>query len=125
NQWYKKGIPNAIPYQLENDLSINILTLPYFIGCKLEALFDRGMADLRLSKDLEDIIFLVHYIPKFVEEIAESEDDLKAYIKSRFAELKASPQLNEAIFCVLPTGENDPDNVKQALAVLNDFIHLQ
>ncbi len=99
------------------------MTLPYFIGCKLEALFNRGMRDLRLSKDFEDIAFLLHYYPTTAKEIVNSVPDLKEFIKARFKYLLNNPQLNEAIFCVLPAGENDPDNIKRTLFAINQLIH--
>jgi len=52
NRWYSQGIVHSIPYEIEKNITIRILSIPYFIGCKLEALFNRGMGDLRLSKDL-------------------------------------------------------------------------
>lgn len=122
NQWYGKGIPNAIEYKLEEDLSINILPLAYFVGCKLEALFNRGMSDLRLSKDLEDIVFLLNYAAQLVDDISNCESELKSFIKDRFAELRKHPTIQEAIFCVLPAGENEPDNVKQVLFIINTIL---
>lgn len=116
NPWYHQGIPHAITYPLENDLTIQILSLSYFMACKLEALFDRGMKDLRLSKDLEDIIFLVNYADHLKDEITLSEDTVKAFIQRQFRELMDKPELTEAVFCVLPVGENEPENVKEILA---------
>lgn len=125
NQWYKKGIANAIAYQLEDDLSINILSLPYFIGCKFEALFDRGMKDLRSSKDLEDIVFLLNYATQLIDEVLHSEEDLKTFIKERFAELLNHPNIQEAIFCVLPAGENAPENVKEVISIIEALLRLK
>ena len=122
NQWYKKGIPNAITYQLEEGLLINILPLPYFIACKLEALFDRGMKDLRLSKDLEDIVFLLNYIEELPEEIAGCETELKEFIQDRFATLTKHAELNEAIYCVLPAGENDTANLRRIKLIMMQII---
>lgn len=125
NQWYRKGIPHAIKYKLEKDLSINILPLPYFIACKLEALFVRGMKDLRLSKDLEDIVFLVNYADQLVDEISNCDEELKAFIKERFTELRNHPAILEAVFCVLPAGESEPGNVRQVLSIINTVLHLE
>ena len=44
NRWYSEGIIYSIPYEIEKGMTIQILSIPYFIGCKLEALFNRGNA---------------------------------------------------------------------------------
>jgi predicted nucleotidyltransferase len=115
NRWYSEGIVHAIPYEIEKNITIRILELPYFIGCKLEALFNRGMRDLRLSKDLEDIIFLLNYGTKVITD----NNGLKKYISDQVKILLAKPELREAIFCVLPSGENDTAYVDNIMEELN------
>jgi geranylgeranyl pyrophosphate synthase len=82
------------------------------------------MNDLRLSKDLEDIVFLLNYAAQLVDDISNCESELKSFIKERFAELQNHPTIQEAIFCVLPAGENEPANVKQILFIINTIINL-
>lgn len=111
NRWYKQAIPHAILYYLEHNLSINILPLPFFIACKLEALFNRGIKDLRLSKDWEDLVFLIRHADKIVEEIKNIEQNVQSFITTRFKDLLDRPQIFESIFCALPVNENEPDNI--------------
>jgi predicted nucleotidyltransferase len=115
NRWYSEGIIYSIPYEIEKGMTIQILSIPYFIGCKLEALFNRGMSDLRLSKDLEDIVFLLNYGIK----INTDNKSLKEYINRQCKILLSKQELREAIFCVLPVGENDIMFVDKIIEDLN------
>ena len=118
NRWYSEGILHSISYQIDKNMTIKILSIPYFIGCKIEALFNRGMRDLRLSKDLEDIVFLINYGLK-VDTV--NNNALKKYINNQFKILLSKFELREAIFCVLPFGENDEayvDNIIKELTML-------
>lgn len=122
NQWYSDGIINSIAYQIDETTSIQILSKPYFIACKLEALFNRGMDDLRLSKDFEDIVFLLNYSTAISNEINNTSGKLKSFVKDSCKRLLENPALTEAIFCVLPYGENDPGYVN---AIINQLENLQ
>jgi len=120
NRWYSEGIFHSISYQIDKTTTIKILSIPYFIGCKIEALFNRGMRDLRLSKDLEDIVFLINYGVK-VKVDTVNNNTLKKYINNQFKTLLSKSELREAIFCVLPFGENDEayvDNIIRELTML-------
>lgn len=114
NRWYSEGIVHSTLYEIEKNITIRILAIPYFISCKLEALFNRGMGDLRLSKDLEDIVFLLNYGTK----INTDNEPLKKYISNQFKILLTKPELREAIFCVLPSEENDSEYVDN---IINEF----
>lgn len=117
NQWYKEGIAHSIYFTLNKNITIRILSISYFIACKLEALFNRGMSDLRLSKDLEDIVFLLNNNVT----ITETNPTLSNYISDKVSILLARQELREAIFCVLPFGENDPEYVDHVIAALNNL----
>ena len=120
NRWYSEGILHSIPYEIEKGIVIQILTIPYFIGCKLEALFNRGMQDIRLSKDLEDIVFLLNYGIK----VRTDNQVLNEYISMKCKILLDNPGLKEAIYCVLPAGENDKEFVDNIIQELHEIIFL-
>lgn len=115
NRWYSAGIANAVSIKLEASVTVSILSLPYFIGCKLEALFSRGLGDLRFSKDFEDIVFLFNYANSISDEIQRADVLLKEYIQQKCKALLQMPILKEAIFCVLPLGENEPEYIDKIL----------
>lgn len=121
NRWYEEVIVNSISFTLDNGQIINIAALPWFMACKLEALFDRGLKDLRLSKDMEDIVFLIHYVTNLNQQINQSPEHLQAYIRQKFLALSQMPDIGEAIFCVLPYGDNDPNTIKSIRAEIQRF----
>jgi hypothetical protein len=61
-------------------LEIQIVTAPYFLGTKLDAFFGRGKGDYLVSHDMEDIINLINGRVEIIEEIKNSEADLKEFI---------------------------------------------
>ncbi len=119
NPWYTEGIKNAVPYQLNENLNIAIFTLPYFLASKLTALFDRGMADLRLSKDLEDIVFCLFYCADFRIEIYKAGYAVRAFIIEGVNKLLLNPHIDEAIYCTLPSGEVNEENMELIIERLN------
>lgn len=59
NRWYSDAIKTAQEIQLEDDLTIRLLTAPYFLATKLEAFRGRGQGDYLASHDMEDIITII------------------------------------------------------------------
>jgi len=80
NRWYLPAIRNSVTIELERKLKIQIATAPYFLGTKLDAFFGRGRGDYLASHDMEDIIYLINGRVEILEEVKNSEPDLKNYI---------------------------------------------
>ena len=80
NRWYLPAIRNSVTIELERKLEIQIVTAPYFLGTKLDAFFGRGRGDYLASHDMEDIIYLINGRVEIVEDIKNSEPDLKDFI---------------------------------------------
>jgi predicted nucleotidyltransferase len=80
NRWYLPAIKNSVTIELEPNLEIQIVTAPYFLGTKLDAYFGRGRGDYLTSHDMEDIINLINGRVEILEDIKNSEPDLKAFI---------------------------------------------
>jgi hypothetical protein len=79
---------------------------------------------LRLSKDLEDIVFLLDYLVGLEDEIAMADYPVKKYIQENFQALLKYDVLPEAIFCVLPAGENNLQNAKLILQKIQAIINI-
>jgi hypothetical protein len=60
NIWYPEAIANPIPYRLQPQLSVSIISPVYFIATKTEAFKSRGNSDYRGSRDFEDIVALIN-----------------------------------------------------------------
>jgi predicted nucleotidyltransferase len=80
NRWYLPAIKNSVTIELEPNLEIQIVTAPYFIGTKLEAFLGRGRGDYLTSHDMEDIINFINGRVEILDDIENSEPDLKAFI---------------------------------------------
>ncbi len=80
NRWYLPAIKNSVTIELEPNLEIQIVTAPYFLGTKLDAYFGRGRGDYLTSHDMEDIINFINGRVEILEDIQNSEQDLKAFI---------------------------------------------
>jgi predicted nucleotidyltransferase len=97
NTWYKPGFKYLQLVDLPDGITINILPAPYFLATKLEAFNDRGNNDYYGSHDFEDIIYLLDNRTTIVEEILNSQADVKQYIKQELTIIKDHPQAHEIL----------------------------
>lgn len=108
NKWYHPAIANKKSEILSDGQTIYIFPVTYYIATKLEALAGRGGNDLRTSHDLEDIIYILNNCPEFTSLFhQEIDQDLKTYLKEKFAILIYRSNIKEEIECTLPFGEGD------------------
>ncbi|PIV04929.1 MAG: hypothetical protein COS57_08025, partial [Syntrophobacterales bacterium CG03_land_8_20_14_0_80_58_14] len=75
NRWYLPAIKNADHIKLENELTIKLVSPPYFLATKIDAFKGRGGGDYMASHDMEDIITILDGRPEIVSEIRSSSDD--------------------------------------------------
>jgi predicted nucleotidyltransferase len=87
NRWYAKGLELAQDYSLADDLTIKLLTPPFFVATKLEAYLGRGNDDPLASHDLEDILNLVDGREELVAEIEATDEDVREYIADQISRL--------------------------------------
>ncbi|WP_345115115.1 hypothetical protein [Hymenobacter algoricola] len=104
NPWYPEGFAHAIPYTLPDETTILIMPAEYFMATKLVALRSRGMGDIRLSNDLEDIVYVVDNRRELAAEVATASAALRTYLGTEISQLLHHPELREAIDCQLPYG---------------------
>ena len=64
------------------------------------------MTELRASKDLEDVVFVLNYRAAAYEEIQKAEDNVRGYLRKSFQELLSEASINEAIAAVLDFGKS-------------------
>ena len=85
NKWYKDAVSNAIRTKVNDAISINIISAPYFLATKLEAFKDRGNQDFLLSHDLEDIISLIDGRIEILDDVSGAADTVIQYLSEEFA----------------------------------------
>lgn len=99
NKWYPEGFNQAIDYVIEERSTVKILSAPYFIATKFEAFKGRGKNDGRMSQDFEDIIYVLENRESIWEEMNNSSEDVKNYLRSEFLSLLNNPDHFEWIDC--------------------------
>lgn len=104
NQWYQYGFERKIKKILPNKSEIYILPLELYIASKLEATINRGLDDIRISHDLEDIIFLLINTKDIVSILKRSDEVVKLYLNEKFQFLKNHSDFEEAVSWLLPYG---------------------
>ncbi len=96
NPWFEAGIASALAINID-DVTIKILSLPYYLATKFSAFFDRGSKDPRTSHDFEDIVYLLNYTSYLKTAILNSDKDVQTYLKHAFFEILDSSILQEAV----------------------------
>jgi predicted nucleotidyltransferase len=99
NKWYPEGFEQAMPFELNENTTIKILTPPHFVATKLEAFKDRGYSDPRQSQDFEDIVYILENRRTIWSEMNETDPNLKEYLIAEFTKLLAKPDIYEWIDC--------------------------
>ncbi|MCB8788916.1 nucleotidyl transferase AbiEii/AbiGii toxin family protein [Planktothrix agardhii] len=108
NRWYGEGIKNAIAYNLPSGQVIDIFSPVYLLASKVEAFLGRGK-DLRLSKDVEDIVILLDGCEVLEAEFNRTRGEVKDFLGSWFRENREN--LQEAVLSFLPTSSVDREDL--------------
>jgi len=108
NKWYPDGFRNAVDYKIDEEISVKILSAPFFIATKLEAFKSRGKRDGRTSDDFEDIVFVLENRRSIWQEMKDISGDLKKYLLTEFTLLKDHPYIEEWIDCHVERSSSTP-----------------
>ena len=120
NSWYEPGFDTKVFVRVGN-VSISLLSAPYFLASKFEAFQDRG-ADPRLSDDLEDIVYVLDNRINLVDEITKTDDEVKNFIVESLRNFQNHPNWEEIISAHLETEERFPmiaKKIEQITSLLN------
>jgi len=102
NKWYADGMKHPLNYQLNKNLKIKLFELPYFLATKFEAVLHRGLPDLRMSHDFEDIVYLWNNVHNIFEQCKKAEVNLQNYFSATLKKLINDWTFNESIETHLP-----------------------
>jgi len=97
NRWYRDALETAVPYKLQDNLIINIVSPPCFIATKLEAYKGRGNNDPISSHDIEDLLTLFDGRPELTAEIISAPKALSSYISEELRALLARSEFEYAL----------------------------
>jgi hypothetical protein len=109
NRWYLPAIRNAVQVEIEQGITIQLVTAPYFLATKIEAFEGRGNGDYMASHDLEDIVAVLDGRPEITSEIRRSPDDLQRFLSDKFRMLLTKEDFLNAL-----PGHMPPDRASQA-----------
>ncbi len=112
NQWYEPGFARKISKALPGGNKINLLPLIYYLATKIDAVFGRGLADLRLSHDFEDIVFLFDNCLALEKDFYKADEKIREYLSDSFSRLIKMPIFKEALACSMPHNAERDRTVK-------------
>ena len=121
NRWYSLAAAEAVPLSLPSGAIIRVVTPVLFIATKIEAFYGRGHGDYGASHDIEDIISVVDGRPELVNEVADSEPDLRNYLVAEVDDLLATREFVDSIsWHLLGLAENQarvPEIIRRLRAI--------
>ncbi len=104
NKWYPLGFKNrrlqVIPGTAE---SVLVFPVECFLASKSEALLNRGMSDLVMSQDFQDIVFVVDGRASLSEEIKASALEIREFLTGVAKQLLANEQYEQATLGLFPS----------------------
>lgn len=84
NQWYSQALQFATVTEIAEDLTVRVVTGPYFLATKIEAFYSRGKGDFIASHDMEDIVTLLDGRPEIVAEVRAAPEAVKVFLSRSF-----------------------------------------
>lgn len=102
NQWYADAIHKADSLELTNEITIRVISPPYFLATKLEAFHGRGEEDIYTSHDMEDILTLIDGRSELMDEVCRSSENLRQYLAEQFSALLSDRDFSDAIYGFFP-----------------------
>jgi predicted nucleotidyltransferase len=97
NRWYPDGFQNAIEYIIDDEITIKIFDVTYFIASKLEAFKGRGKNDGRTSTDFEDIVYVFENRRSVWNDMENVQIEVNKYLRNEFTNLMANPYFEDWI----------------------------
>jgi predicted nucleotidyltransferase len=102
NRWIAESFLHAKPYRLPGGVEIRVVTGPYFLATKLEAFGSRGGGDYMASKDMEDLIAVLHGREELVEELSNASAGVREYLRDQARKLLMTREFVAALAGHLP-----------------------
>ena len=95
--WFPEALAHAIPKDLGHGVSAPVVSPVYFLATKLAAFRDRGVKDMVMSKDLEDLLTLVEGRAQLLRETADSAAAVRRFISAEISAHLANPDFSETL----------------------------
>lgn len=115
NIWYPDAILYSFMAKLTDDITIKVVSPPYFIATKIEAFKGRGNGDYASSSDIEDIITVIDGREELLDELQAAPANLKAFLAKSFSIFLKSSDFIDLFPGHLPQGLDTAAREKIAL----------
>lgn len=115
NKWYKIGMGTRKIIQVLGQ-EIQVFSAPCFLATKFEAFLNRG-SDLRISHDIEDIVYILDKRSEIVNEIKNDHPEIKEFLQTAFKNWEAIGITEEVLLSNL-----FPRTVSNRLAIVHGRI---
>ena len=102
SRWFQEAHRLATAHSIGNDLNIRVITAPYFLAAKFEAFADGQRGDIRISRDIEDLIAVVDGRQDIAAEVGSSSPLLREYVAAQMSALIADRDFADAVAGHLP-----------------------
>ena len=97
NRWYGEALKTATNHDLSENLSIRLVSPPYFLATKLEAYKGRGKGDTLASHDIEDLLMLIDGRDSLIDEVSAAPEELRDYLAEEFSHLVKDANFEYAV----------------------------
>ncbi len=96
NRWYAEGFDSLQEITVIDNV-IQILSAPYYLATKFEAYNHRGNNDYRTSHDFEDIVYVLDNRINIVNEINQSDELVKHFLREELSIIFNSEYVEEIL----------------------------
>lgn len=100
------------------ELTIHVISAPYFLITKLDAFTNRGNNDYLLSHDIEDMIAVLDGRAEIIEEVKNGASDLRNELGERFTHLLTDSRFTDAVTGHLQGNSTSEGRVKTVLETM-------
>lgn len=108
NTWYSDALKEAVEVEIDSNISIRLVTGPYFCATKIEAFYGRGQGDFLSSHDIEDIITIIDGRKEIISELRAAPEALKQFLSEHFKKFLRDDNFLESI-----SAQFNPDPISQ------------
>ena len=120
NRWYRDAAAHSIQKEIDSGHMIRLFSAPYFLATKLEAFKNRGKRDGRTSTDFEDIVYLLNNRKAIWQELKETPENLRTYLRKELSSLLNEPYTDEWVSVHLDYSEQR--RVNYILGSIEEFV---
>jgi len=102
SRWYAEALAHANSVAITEDVSVRVISAPYFLATKLDAFGDGQRDDLVASRDIEDVVAVIDGRATIEQEIAAAPPSVRQYLREQFRSLLANSDFDNAVAGHLP-----------------------